>query len=157
MVPPKRRARCFRVLTPESASPEQLRGETDYDATDIYALGMLLYRLITGSSPYRVSTTSETELVRAICEEPPEPPSASPRSDSGIVGKQAIDRDLDRIVLMALRKEPERRYGTPSSSPKMSAATLRAVRSSRRPTTRCTARESSSPETAWRWQPAAGF
>src|SRR5580765_1658123 len=102
----------FRVLTPESASPEQLRGETITTATDIYGLGMLLYGLLTGSSPYRVSTTSETELVRAICEEPPEPPSAAPRGDSGIGAKHAIDRDLDRIVLMALRKEPDRRYGT---------------------------------------------
>ena len=112
MVPPDATRTLFRVLTPESASPEQLRGETITTATDIYGLGMLLYGLLTGTSPYRVSTTSETELVRAICEEPPEPPSAAPRGDSGIGAKHAIDRDLDRIVLMALRKEPERRYGT---------------------------------------------
>jgi non-specific serine/threonine protein kinase/serine/threonine-protein kinase len=102
----------FRVVTPESASPEQLRGEAITTSADVYALGVLLYRLLTGRSPYRVSLPSETELVRAICEEVPEPPSAVARDEKGLSSREAIPRDLDRVVLMALRKEPERRYTT---------------------------------------------
>jgi tetratricopeptide (TPR) repeat protein len=106
----------LRVATPESASPEQLRGEAVTTATDIYSLGVLLYRLITGVSPYRRALTTEFELVRAVCEEMPIPPS---RLMAGTAGSAATTRlrwrrtdDLDHIVLKALRKEPERRYGT---------------------------------------------
>jgi tetratricopeptide (TPR) repeat protein len=90
------RAATVRALTPESASPEQLRGELITVSSDVYALGVLLYRLVAGRSPYGDATASDAALVRAICDEMPPPPGA--------------DRDLDAIVLKALRKEPERRY-----------------------------------------------
>jgi non-specific serine/threonine protein kinase/serine/threonine-protein kinase len=94
-----------RVMTPESASPEQLSGKPVTVATDIYALGVLLYRLITGQSPYRGPLDRDTDLIRAVCEEDPERPSA--RADDA---EPRIPADVDMIVLKALRKEPERRY-----------------------------------------------
>jgi non-specific serine/threonine protein kinase/serine/threonine-protein kinase len=87
-----------RMITPESASPEQLRGEPITTATDVYALGVLLYRLATGRSPYRLATGSDAELVDAVCVQEPAPPGTT-------------DADVDRIILKALRKDPERRYG----------------------------------------------
>ena len=105
----------WRVATPENASPEQLKGETITTATDVYGLGILLYRLVTGVSPYRLASDTDAELMRAVCEQPPEPPSKAlrrlpPTAISSRVS--TIAPDLDHIVLKALRKEPERRYGT---------------------------------------------
>jgi TolB-like protein/Tfp pilus assembly protein PilF len=97
----------MRLMTPEYASPEQWRGGPVKEASDIYSLGMILYRLLTGRGPYRVDSDLPHELGRAVCEQDPEPPSSasSPK-------QRRIARDLDAIVLKALRKEPERRYGT---------------------------------------------
>ena len=95
----------YRVATPESASPEQLQGKPVTIATDVYALGVLLFRLLTGESPYGSGVRSEADLIRAVCEQEPPAP--------GVVARSAgIPHDLDVIVLKALRKEPERRYGT---------------------------------------------
>jgi tetratricopeptide (TPR) repeat protein/tRNA A-37 threonylcarbamoyl transferase component Bud32 len=93
----------FRMITPESASPEQIRGEPITTAADVYALGVLLYRLLTKQGPYRLTSGSDTELIQVVCEQIPNAPSTI---------APAIDADLDRIVLKALRKEPERRYGS---------------------------------------------
>ena len=98
----------FRLLTPESASPEQLRGEPITTASDVYTLGVLLYRLLAGRSPYSVESPTHAELGRAVCEQTPVAPSVAVREASGEA--EVVDTDLDRIVLMALRKEPERRY-----------------------------------------------
>jgi tetratricopeptide (TPR) repeat protein len=99
-----------RALTPESASPEQVRGDPVTVAADIYALGVLLYRMVSGSGPYR-DEENGAALMRAICDEMPRPPSAARAALADpSVRKERIDGDLDLIVLKALRKEPERRY-----------------------------------------------
>src|SRR5712692_849073 len=127
-------ASALRVMTPEYASPEQIRGGHITAATDIYGLGLLLYELLTGRHPYRRVTGGPEELLHAICEQEPEKPSAAvsrveePAKVDGRSGghepptsesKDSISRlrrdisgDLDAIVLKALRKEPQRRYAT---------------------------------------------
>jgi eukaryotic-like serine/threonine-protein kinase len=92
-----------RLLTPRNASPEQIRGATITTASDVYSLGVLLYELLTGRQPYKVSGLTPVELEHAICETQIEPPSRVVRELAG---------DLDVIVMTALRKEPERRYAT---------------------------------------------
>jgi serine/threonine protein kinase len=65
----------FRLMTPEYASPEQVRGEALTTASDIYSLGVLLYELLTGSPPYRLKDSSPVEILQAVCERDPERPS----------------------------------------------------------------------------------
>jgi eukaryotic-like serine/threonine-protein kinase len=108
----------MRALTPEFASPEQVRGEATTTATDVYSLGVVLYRLLTGRSPYPSSGTLPHEIVRNVCEAEPERPSTAVVR-SAIAGDGASKQlkgdlrgDLDNITLMALRKEPERRYAS---------------------------------------------
>ena len=105
-------ATMMRAMTPDSASPEQVRGESITIAADVYALGVLLYRLLTHQSPYGSAPRSEAALVRAICEQVPERPSAAQRRAGATARTEIVDGDLDQIVLKALRKEPERRYGS---------------------------------------------
>ncbi len=94
-----------RVMTPEHAAPEQVRGEPVTTATDVYALGVLLYQLLTGERPLKVPSSSSRDIERVICEVEPAPPSSVAQRDA-----RALRGDLDKIVLMALRKEPARRY-----------------------------------------------
>ena len=117
-----------RILTPENAAPEQVLGRTITTATDIYGLGVLLYQLLTGRSPYRLLSYSQLQLERAICMDDPMRPSqivvARQGNETDADRSRVSDRrglsptrlrarlagDLDAIVAMAMRKEPERRY-----------------------------------------------
>ncbi|MGH9755954.1 MAG: protein kinase domain-containing protein, partial [Blastocatellia bacterium] len=101
-----------RMLTPDYASPEQVRGETITTAADIYSLGVVLYELLTGRRLRHFKTASPVEIERAICETEPAKPSdaVSPEMISAGKMQKQLAGDLDNIVLMAMRKEPERRY-----------------------------------------------
>jgi len=113
-----------RRLTPQYASPEQIRGEPLTTATDVYSLGVVLYRLLTGQSPYRVESGLLYDIERAVCEQDPEKPSTAALRTRRVAAAQpgpgaenrGVERplpgDLDAIVLLALRKNPRERYGS---------------------------------------------
>ena len=127
---------ALRFLTPEYASPEQVRGERITTASDIYSLGVVLYELLTGHRPYRLTGRRPDEVARIVCEAEPEKPSvAIARTEEVLRGgkdpvtltpqsvaatrdgdfaklRRSLRGDLDIIVLMALRKEPDRRYAS---------------------------------------------
>ena len=101
-----------RLMTPEYASPEQITGSAVTTATDVYALGVVLYELLSGSRPFNLGTMTPMELYRAICERDPEAPSIrAPKAEvPSAVAAEKIDGELDNIVMMAMRKEPGQRY-----------------------------------------------
>jgi eukaryotic-like serine/threonine-protein kinase len=123
-----------RPMTPEYASPEQIRGEPITTACDIYALGVLLFQLLTGRRPFAVDTATPWAVERATLDREPDRPSSaifrtgSVQTSEGtgvtveVVAaarrteperlRAALDGDLDAIVLKALRKEPDERYGS---------------------------------------------
>ena len=123
------------LMTPAYASPEQFRGDQVTTATDIYSLGVVLYRLLTGQLPYNLNGLRLDQMFRLVCEtEPPRPSQAIangglPNSEvktrhiddavqaeaddtapTAIHNPQLLKGDLDNIVLKALKKEPDRRY-----------------------------------------------
>jgi serine/threonine-protein kinase len=99
-----------RPMTPEYASPEQVRGEEPGIASDVYALGVLAYRLLAGTSPYAAADTRHRHaLEQAILEFQPSPPSQGAQDPAA---RRALRGDLDTIVLKALAKEPAQRYAT---------------------------------------------
>jgi non-specific serine/threonine protein kinase/serine/threonine-protein kinase len=103
------RATVVQAWTPESASPEQVRGEATTIATDIYGLGALLYRLLTGRPVFDLADHHIAERARIICEVAPQRPSVEARQN-GLITTSSAASDLDLIVLKALQKEPSRRY-----------------------------------------------
>jgi len=122
----------LRPMTPEYASPEQMRGEAITTSTDVYSLGVILYRLLTARSPYHMNADSPRELSREIAETEPVKPSSlvlkpgtagdaipsqnqslfSAREESPQKLHRRLAGDVDDILLMALRKEQERRYSS---------------------------------------------
>jgi len=123
-----------RPMTPDYASPEQIRGEPVTTATDVYALGLLVYELLTGHHPYRLVTRTPEEIARVVCEQEPERPStvvgrvdtstledgtiatvtpatvSTTRDGTVEMIRQRLSGPLDDILLKALRKEPNERY-----------------------------------------------
>jgi eukaryotic-like serine/threonine-protein kinase len=122
-------ATLLRLMTPEYASPEQIRGLNITTASDTYSLGVILYKLLTGQNPHHFQNSTPKEIERVICESEPTAPSraisnlrlkkSELHSPSGgslsaesqqIPNPKSLRGDLDNIILTALRKEPERRY-----------------------------------------------
>jgi eukaryotic-like serine/threonine-protein kinase len=119
-----------RPMTPEYASPEQVRGEPITTASDVYSLGVVLYELLTGCRPLPLEGESLTEIERIVGGVEPERPSEavsrpaeraggrSPEARARARGttaerlRRTIRDDLDNVTLMALRKTPARRYGS---------------------------------------------
>jgi serine/threonine protein kinase/tetratricopeptide (TPR) repeat protein len=109
-----------RSFTPDYAAPEQVRGEKPGTGVDIYALGVVLFELLTGQRPFQIRDQRLSELERIICETPaPAPSSQVDESRPEKMGERSVAKiraqiagDIDSIVLMALRKEPSRRYGS---------------------------------------------
>jgi eukaryotic-like serine/threonine-protein kinase len=108
------------VLTPEYASPEQVRGDPVAIASDVYQLGLVLYELLTGHRAQPIADTTPAALVAAVCHAEPESPSARATSPSDAAARRTtpaalarkLKGDLDAIVLCALRKEPDLRYAS---------------------------------------------
>ncbi len=126
----------LRVMTPEYASPEQIRGAAITTASDVYSLGVLLYELLTGRRPYQLDNLAIPDMELVVCTTQPSRPSdAVPQTDTApsVEGlatrldaaavaeargeaperlRRVLAGDLDNIVLMALRKEANRRYSS---------------------------------------------
>jgi non-specific serine/threonine protein kinase/serine/threonine-protein kinase len=102
-------------LTPNYASPEQLRGLPVTTASDVYALGVLLYELVADAKPYETTGRPLDDVLRLVLEREPVRPSAAVGRDGLPAGRAWPRRaDLDAVVLKALAKDPERRYASAS-------------------------------------------
>ena len=116
----------LRVMTPDHASPEQIRGQPITTSSDVYVLGVLLYKLLCGASPFVIPSMRLAEIERAICEKDAPPASHAVAVDESAYARNIADArgtspsrlrrtlrgDLDNMIAMAMRKEPTRRYGS---------------------------------------------
>jgi serine/threonine-protein kinase len=108
----------IRLMTPEYASPEQVRGEQVTTATDVYSLGAVLYELLTNVCPHQFKTKAITEIEHVVCEVEPELPSSAVFRGTTVKRLELkklsheLAREVDNIVLMAMRKDPHQRYET---------------------------------------------
>lgn len=100
----------MRVMTPGYASPEQVRGEPIGTSSDVYSLGVILYEILTGERPHDLTGKTLAEVERIVSETLPARPSTRVGNTSRV--RRLLRGDLDVICLKALRKEPERRYGS---------------------------------------------
>ncbi len=98
------------MMTPDYASPEQVRGEAITVASDVYSLGIVLYELLTGERPYKLKNYSPAEIQHLVCTTEIHPPSHHVPTETRL--RKQLVGDLDNILLMALRKEAGRRYGS---------------------------------------------
>jgi tetratricopeptide (TPR) repeat protein len=104
---------ALHMMTPDYASPEQVRGLPITTATDIYSLGAVLYELLSGERAHRFKSYSPRDIERTVCDTDVEKPSTAVRRATGSARlRRHLAGDLDNIVLMAMRKEPERRYSS---------------------------------------------
>ena len=109
-----------RALTPDYAAPEQIAGAPVTTAADVYALGVMLYELLTGQRPYRPKRDSRGALEEAIMQDDPVAPSRVTPSEATAATRDTTTRklvsalkgDLDTIVIKALKKTPAERYAT---------------------------------------------
>lgn len=118
--PPEATRTGVRSFTLHYAAPEQIRGEPVTTQTDVYALGVVLFELLTGNKPYRPKRASNAQWEEAILASDPQRPSASVlRGGGDSLPRQPAERkrwarqltgDLDNIVLKALAKQPAERY-----------------------------------------------
>lgn len=103
------------LLTPMYASPEQVRGEPISTTSDVFSLGVVLYELLAGRSPWGPVPAGPGEIARRVCEHQPSVPSSAGSTASGDLVRRsgrAMWADLDAVVMTALRKEPGRRYAS---------------------------------------------
>ncbi|MEO7815399.1 MAG: protein kinase [Sphingomicrobium sp.] len=98
------------LVTPEFAAPEQLAAEASTVATDIYALGAVMYQVLAGQGPWAGAASSLPSIVRRVMNDDPEFPSKTAKAGNGTIPAARIIGDLDAIVMKAMRRTPFERY-----------------------------------------------